>query len=92
MGYDAWRAPLLAPCKLKPMIPGIEPQPARIISSMVHLMPVLHDSHASSQSCILVQHGAVVSRRAALEGLLGLFCMKASSQGQGDGDTANTVK
>jgi len=39
-----------------------------------------------------VQHGAVVSRRAALEGLLGLFCMKASSQGQGDGDTANTVK
>lgn len=61
------------------MIPCIEPQPARIISSMVHLMPVLHDSHASSQSCILVQHGAVVSRGAALEGL-GLFCMKPSTQ------------
>lgn len=59
------------------MIPRIEPQSARIISSMIHLMPVLHASHANNQSCILVQHGAVVSGGAAVEGLTGLFCMKA---------------
>jgi len=74
---------LLAAYKLRSMIPCIEPQPAQWQHGTPNVFQSCRNHTLAARavsSCILVHPRAVVSPGAALEGLLGLVCMRPSSQ------------